>query len=1119
MDSQGKLIPVAGAQAGENDTDGFRRLEVADPLQPGYYWRVTKEVEVVEEQWSSRKVVLEPDRVLLLLDVSDFEGAAHTVQILEHPERGGQDTYRILVADFLNHFEPAPDGEAVRQREMAGIMAEVQEMQSDLAKAQANPLALPGVQEAAQEAVEKFEREAVVQAQREEMAQKERSQDINRVLRRAARRSQAAGNPLTVRRTTISDNVEMMLAGGIDSEGLKELTLEARRRTAIAEAASNWLTTRAKEIAGKVAEMTPFYAEQGRVALARASKTMKHVKQLTEGLTSLKLYTGDGVDVMTVMEGPEASTAVPLTLVQGKKFVDEEFAVWADVSDSFDWRSEPLFMKALAENESLLNQVFPTERCVVAMATTARTVDYGRLNPYEAAMNNIKNKAVFLMVRNGRNVHAVYSSEPSHEMLPRLFPSHEQVAEIVRKFDGSRIGLQDVAFHKAQKEHEQMRVAYLRLLVLLCGLDHRLKLFGEFYPPQEGMFFMRKDFQDRYFNFLRDDEHGLQLEEANVPHVREWLAACNKAVQSGSRIVLLSDALSSRSPLLKRIYGLEVNRDALPLTLIVQREGTRHYVNVPVYQRHSHGADHYRSANVYLDGDDAREQDRDWFLCIDNVRPEQLQRYIHSRRSRAADISWLRAFKRAAAVIGADLQGEQELRAHLRKTALEHRVLDGADVDEAIWRAVSTWRATHRGAAAPRVEDTKEVNALLSLMFPADRLVQGAAEQMVPVISELGAEPLALARTGRNRLVLYLAPTAEDRAPYAEGVPFGWVKRVSVDSARGKFRAGTQRFVWLEKDKPDAGEELLHAWPGLPHWQHPKPAPCRIDDLSAFKLRMSDALWLRPMLEAGAARSQCGALDLETYEGWRRMASAATDRRPQLARVAIPVAVGIRPAHGSHEEQASFVYACMMFNAFVWRYGSPDLYKKWLSNWTQVDTQRHLRQYAPQGSWHLMRTDRPLSDLVVSERGLGSFRDQIETHTRGKGGSTYAELSLDRMFDSLRGIDPVRRRAFYRDRLERANRSMGWDDADVRAAKRKAVFKEEFQPKYAPPFALSPLVWDEQRGRSVANSLLSVSTARDAWQQRQAQAAKVVQLHTDQGSDRAGADEEAEDAPGARPSC
>ncbi len=159
--------------------------------------------------------------------------------------------------------------------------------------------------------------------------------------------------------------------------------------------------------------------------------------------------------------------------------VDEELAVYIDIDKWFDFSKDELFFKALCKHDALVDQIFPTQRCVLVMATTRRFIDYGDRWANEA--RNAHNRTVFLMVRNGMNIHRVFSPVESHLGASRLFPSKDDQDSIFRGFDGTQITFEDVAFTDKMEDHEQFALHYKRFLLLAAGLDHRLKLFGDFY--------------------------------------------------------------------------------------------------------------------------------------------------------------------------------------------------------------------------------------------------------------------------------------------------------------------------------------------------------------------------------------------------------------------------------------------------------------------------------------------------------------------------------------------------------------------------------------------------------------------------------------------------------------
>ena len=182
-----------------------------------------------------------------------------------------------------------------------------------------------------------------------------------------------------------------------------------------------------------------------------------------------------------------------------------------------------------------MNQIFPTERCVLVMATTRRYIDYG--DRWVNHERNDENRKVFLLVRNGMNIHRVFSPVESHLGTSRLFPTKDDQERIFRGFDGSQIKFEDVAYTDKLAAHERHALHYKRFLLLACGLDHRLKLFGDFYDGPQSLDFVSLGFQSRYCRFLCDDDQSAMLPGGERTSVIKWVEEKNAYLRSGSRVL------------------------------------------------------------------------------------------------------------------------------------------------------------------------------------------------------------------------------------------------------------------------------------------------------------------------------------------------------------------------------------------------------------------------------------------------------------------------------------------------------------------------------------------------------------------------------------------------------
>ena len=1097
-----------------------------DMLHPGRYWRCLNDREVPYPGFANHSLPLHAQQIYLITDLVMFEDRIHSVQVLDTPSSGRTHSYPILVAEFLRDFEPVSDedAKAARAAEMHSIMSGVSAMQAEMMQAQTDPLGLPGVREAAEEAVQQYEQEQISRVQAQVQEREKREADLRRIHRRAARRSAEKGNPIALRQMTLSNSVSDILHEGISPDGVYELTLEAGRHIARGEALSKWISARAKEIGRELERLTPFYTEQQKVALASAHKAIAHVKSLQEGIQTLRLYTGEGVDVVQVRQGNDAPSRERLTLLQGKRFADEELAIWADVGVEFDWRSAERFFTALRENDALLDQVLPAPRCVVTMAVTRRQIRYSaNMHWYDRLMNDIANKAVFLLVRNGQNVHAVYSDEPSHEAAERLFPAAHEVRGHFEGLDGSTIGLHDVRFGKANADWESTNLHYTRLLILLCGLDHRERLFGDFYPREQAMRMLSLDFQRQYFQFVHDDEEHTLLGEGSRLPVMEWIAERNSYLRSGSRVAVApGNQLKAVQGAGTNIRKLKPIDSGVPAQFVARASGGFHKVQIPM-----RNPDHHQVlATAWLDGPKAPTEMDTWFLCLDTVKLEDVSHYLHSRANRSADISWLRTLRYVQKVLEHEQAEQASLRAYLREAALQAQVLSVATVDQAIDTAIATWRADHGGADAPQVNETPAVNAILTLMYPSQRLGDELLEKARALSNELGAQPLRFSRTGKARFALYTAAREEDRAPYgsrigsaapdaggtAIGACWGWVMRHAVSETRGKLKVTSSAPVWLLRANPIAAEETLAEWPEMEPFLNDAAEPTRLVDLRRMHEAVQESLAWEPVLSAGRAaplrqqdastmppeaRGGIPAAFMQEIQSYTAKLYAERTYF-QDTRVFIPIGVVQRSAGGP----VRYLYACASAPRVVHQYATAEQYDAFTRVVRRSPAAREALSTSP--NWRVMTTSRPVSTLIGqwptgdSKMETANWAEIRDTHAPGglsrrerssafHGRSTRAQrranggdpvhqrrqhvqLCFNRAFDNLMGKSPEPRRSFYRSVESRVRSIFGVSDDSV-PERRRLEREKRFQPLIPAAVSLSPLVWDARRARGMGNRL------------------------------------------------
>lgn len=796
----------------EPNVDSLTRFQ---SLEAGQYWRALQEI--VEEG-------IDAGTVLLIQSIRWVENAAHTIILRPHPLKIGKtcylripnengeiserwfkyDEHRFLVDDFLARFEFEPDFKRIREAEVADVQARVTELQQELVKTQATPALMADV----------------VKDGLRELDEKQRKSG------KEPAPALGVGDPEGPGLVTLATGtVTGALNAGVTPATIERMKALANREHQIAEVKAGWITGMTTRISETVAAMTPFYAEQAAAALAQTEEVRNYVTKLMRGIASLDLYVGKDVEVVAIREGAPAPSHVPLTFVQAKLMVDEELAVWTDIDQWFDFTKEEAFHEALREHDGLVNQLFPTERCVIVMATTRRHINYG--DAWTDAAKNRINRDVFLLVRNGMNIHKVISPVESHLGAARLFPTKDDQERIFRGFDGTQITLQDVAYTDKLAEHEQFALHYKRFLLLVCGLDHRLKLFGTFYEGPESFDFLSLPFQEQHFHFLHDDDASHRLGgDTHIP-VQKWIEGMNAYLRSGSRVLCswrqVMDPDTAPSACFAYSSGGGFDRRYTPEeslgVAIAYKDGDSLCVDVEVSGQSARDwKDRTFKCKVNLSKQGEQERESDLpTLCLDAVTPEDLRWYIFNRQSRVNHLSYIRFFKRALKFVEAERIEEADTRARLLQALRDGKVGDEEERAGLVDRAVIAWRAAQRGGPLPKFEHGNASRAWKSLLNQLYMLA-GEGERRVEAVrtflEERGLTPLRLVLSGSAKLVAYAAPAEHERDDRV--IPHVWVHRITLETTKTGYAERSRR--WAVLPERAASETTIHQWAGAEAW-------------------------------------------------------------------------------------------------------------------------------------------------------------------------------------------------------------------------------------------------------------------------------------------------------------
>ena len=215
------------------------------------------------------------------------------------------------------------------------------------------------------------------------------------------------------------------------------------------------MTVQAENVSKALEPMKRFFREQALIASIRSSEIASDLEQIHSGLKTLELYTGKGVDVVTITDGEPADPDEPLHLFQRLLYMDEESLINV-AQGGADFADFDEFIELVRSDESILQRIAPMPRCVVAMQYRRHGKDYGGDDVRSVIINSMKNaenRKAFLLVRNGQKLYAVFGSI---EYMHRLFPTTDEFDKPFRGYRGETIKPTDLNYPDARSKADRL---------------------------------------------------------------------------------------------------------------------------------------------------------------------------------------------------------------------------------------------------------------------------------------------------------------------------------------------------------------------------------------------------------------------------------------------------------------------------------------------------------------------------------------------------------------------------------------------------------------------------------------------------------------------------------------
>lgn len=784
-----------GISASNNTKSNTETVERFVSIQAGQYWQALDD--------DLHKQIAKGD-ILLLTQVDHVDNAPHTMHVRFHPSKveSWSKEAKFYIDKFLSSFSHVDEAVAAKSRDadLAAVQGRIAAEQQSMNEACADTKLLDSI-----------------------ISQEEAKRQISRG--EANLPTVQAYVPQSAVSAIQSQQLTALIDTQLTADSIDAIKSVMANQSSIIQKRSEWIQAKTKKIQDIVARTVPFYEEKAAVALALTSEMRLQIDKLMQGVESLNLYTLKDVEILSVSSGVGADRSVKVTVMQDVLFMDEELAVYADVNEKFDFSSRGVFFNELATNPELVNQIFTTERCVVGIATTRHDIVYEGISDMDKYRRQMENKRVFLLTRDGHNINCIVSPDVGHQFTGTLFPSQGQLDRPFTGFDGSRITFESINFTQSLSRFEKMAIIYKRLLILLCGLDHKHKILGDFYDGPASLDFVSMKFQEQYFRFVYDQSGDGLISGERPESFESWVEDMNKGMGSGSRVLAMFYKLAEPEsiPFAFERESHHNSRGGRSLRMklksgedysfgILQR--SKNELFLPVELRRNHSKDCYNSKlNISRALESRSGRTGFSLLCLDRVEPEPLQWYLHDRKTRVLNVAGIRLLKSALTIIKGERPNEQHIREQLMQALLDAHIANPIDAARYVTEAIAIWRCSKNGASLTEtIKDSKDMKKLLDTLYSLTSKSVDRTDQIIAAEEGAGRLVLRVTLDTSGFYVAYSSPLPNERDDRLE--PHAWVNRTRYRVTKDDIKPQPSTMVLFtsvenaEQVKYEAAEDI-----------------------------------------------------------------------------------------------------------------------------------------------------------------------------------------------------------------------------------------------------------------------------------------------------------------------
>lgn len=602
----------------------------------------------------------------------------------------GASGYTCGLSGFLSAYEYEPDGERIREQQIAAIAGEIKELGQKQVTFNKQAAAFqPHVTDDG------------------EFTATADNADVGTAMVPMGASPDTAKKTLAVFRNDVAKLKNAVVA---KTEELKSFMAE---KQAIIKAQITAITAGIQEKVGELQQM---------------------VEKAQTAIWTINLYLGKDEQIVQIKKGKPAPKNTPITIRQLVLFMDEEIAACDKFGDAdyggIDARNIENFDKWLLDRPEHLQQIIPEPKGIVVLKPRRNTKSYGDVWTQKAM--DEANKVTYFLIRNGTSLYRIWTD---FDVGDTLLPSETKFMNMFYRDDydyqtngkvRNPIKPGSEEYMRAMDRVDAERQHFYRVALIMQGLLDRTKILHPLPIPRLNVLnpdeYVGSEGEE-YLRFVYDAENGKVLPDG-WPKYDDWLDEANKDICVGQRIVGLfhfrySDKYSSRDAVDQRIIpsGASMPKD-LELHTIESRgekPGSFYFYykrTDTVWRRgwREESGDAKVRARCTIYADDS------FLINFDaaNVTIKAMEYYIGSRLHRHRYMDMIPLLKRVLEVKKQEIKDEEPfMKLLVGQIMLEYSV-DMETAEAAVPELVKWWKFKNQTHRALLSDDSQAIKMILA---------------------------------------------------------------------------------------------------------------------------------------------------------------------------------------------------------------------------------------------------------------------------------------------------------------------------------------------------------------------------------------------------------------------